>query len=142
MVICKASHQHVAQTAMYHSFDHESVAAEVAHDEQHRHQHDAHADDAVASINDSDHYAEQNLSKCSACAACCAGTVWMAAEVPSLPIFRAVPSRGISDFVFHIPGVVPDQPEHPPRLLSACVILLDLDWASPFTMEPARLRLA
>jgi hypothetical protein len=123
MAICKASHQRAGQTTtiVHHA---KQKADATLHDHSHalheHHQHHQHhqSNDANASAGNDGKATDSQLSKCSACAASCAGTLWVAVEKMTLPVFAAT-SGPISYIAFHISGVEPDPPEHPPRLLLA-----------------------
>jgi hypothetical protein len=107
MVICKAS-QRAAQASVPNH-----AASEQAHQIHH---HDAEA--PAGASTDSDETVDSPLAKCGGCAAYCAATAWVNPENYTWPPL-APPSACISYTAFHIPAVVPDQPEHPPRSLLA-----------------------
>jgi hypothetical protein len=119
MTICKASHQRVTQTAASdHSLSHHSMhQGSVAHDAKHHqhHHHDFSEHDGAGDMSvHSDTAPDQQLSSCSACAACSVGASCIHSHDVVLSA-SAAPSSIISYFAFHVPGVVPERPEHPPR---------------------------
>lgn len=51
------------------------------------------------------------------CAAFCPLSLWMPAGDLTMPVIESASLR-IAYIAFHVPFVVPDRPEHPPRFLS------------------------
>ncbi len=122
MLICKASHQRVA-----HNASHQAMSMQHASGVQHDHAHhadqhdmlpvqDLNIEQTVTESAPASHLHNHDLSTCSACAACCIGSAWIPAQNLRVPPLPPVVSGDISYFAFHIPGVVPERPEHPPRL--------------------------
>lgn len=114
MTICKASHQRVTQTSAFHpSMQHHGIDGHgVKHDHQ---QHFSQPGDAGDMPAHDSSTLDQQLSSCSACAACSMGTSWITSYDAVFSAFVA-PSDIIAYFAFHVPGVVPERPEHPPRV--------------------------
>jgi hypothetical protein len=123
MAICKASHQRVAVNVVSdHAMQHHGIGKSHAapHQHQHQHKHDkrryaSNDNDGGGNLPTHDNSApKQQLSSCSACAACSMGALWIASADVSLPALIA-PSDSISYIAFHVPRVVPEPLEHPPR---------------------------
>lgn len=125
MTICKASHQRVALNVVSdHATQHRGItklhAAPHQHQLQHQdkhdhHRHASHDNDGGGTPPAHDNSVPtQQLSGCSACAACSMGALWVASPDVSLPALIA-PSDSISYIAFHVPRVVPEPLEHPPR---------------------------
>lgn len=119
MLICKASHQRTGQTTVMHHLQKKIDATLHDHShafhENHLHHQQHQFEDVAASMDNGGKATDSQLSKCSACAASCAGTLWVTVDKMTLPVFAAA-SEPISYIAFHIPGIEPDPPEHPPRV--------------------------
>jgi hypothetical protein len=116
LTICQTSHQRISQVvASDHSFDHHSI---VGHDAKHYHHAMQHGDTGGSLSHDGEHGPDQQLSSCSACAACSIGALWLPGNDAVFPSIL-VPSTTVSSLAFHVPGVEPERPEHPPRVFLA-----------------------
>jgi hypothetical protein len=123
VAICKASHQRVAvNVASDHAMQHHGIGKSQAapQQDQHQHEHDqhryaAHDNGGGGTLPAHDNSAPKHqLSSCSACAACSMGVLWIASPDVSLPALIVI-SDSIFYIAFHVPRVVSEPIEHPPR---------------------------
>lgn len=112
VMTCKAADQYVSQPQMLHANAWQDATS-------HAHQpgavhHGAHG--SMQSHDDPDHYKAAEGS-CTSSTFCPLAS-WMSVDRITLPVITST-SMPIAYIAFHVPFVVPDGPEHPPRLLSA-----------------------
>lgn len=113
MALCEPSQQRMANYAVSSPSAHHHAVDDGGHD-QHQH----HAAAAMTHDDDGNGAGGHLLSQCAACATCSIGMLWLSPEVVNVPV-SAVTSGSICYFAFHIPGVDPDRPDHPPRFFLA-----------------------
>lgn len=112
VTICKAADQHASQAQTPHA---DAWQDATSHAQQPgAAQHASHGD--MHSQGDPDHYKLADGS-CTGSAFCPLAS-WMSVDRVTLPIIASA-STPISYIPFHVPFVVPDGPEHRPRLLFA-----------------------
>lgn len=111
VMTCKAADQRASAMQMLHA-DAWQDAMSHAHPSGSAH-HAAH--DGMHSHGDPDHYKPAEGS-CTGSSFCPLAS-WMPVDRISLPVIASA-SMPIAYIAFHVPFVVPDGPEHPPRFLS------------------------
>lgn len=112
VMTCKAANPHASHAQMSHADAWQDITVH-AHPSGAAHE-AAHG--GMSSQDDANHYkpAEESCTGNTFCPL----ASWMSVDLITLPVI-ANASTPISYTAFHVPFVVPDGPEHPPRFLSA-----------------------